>query len=981
MVGYLLNCPDEVAAMRNMVLACFGILFCLILISSCSKKDFPILPEDGKQGISSINSLPPGVTDTFPDGTPSAGMGALGLFNLHINPSPLSAELTSLRNAALTDVLEAVDITNFLRLAPCSNCARIKTVSLDADGNIVVGIGIKHPFPIGDPMKPITGRNRADLHVCNVEGIVVSNILGTTFAGLGSTIAGFRLLNADGYTGYLDGVLDEIYPTDATIHPYITHFDDYTRGNFDPSNPMGFASVTDPPPGGNLVMAMGSDYNFQDYVFEIDPAKPVDFIYAVGCAYGLSSQNMNARFTPEYRIPQHNKKASSEVRVEIISNNLKGNDIASTAQIQVKIVDISHGVAVGTGLDQMLSDSSVNDIFVDIPGVTADMLVLDGNSPSSGIGHDPADPLVYDATVTNTAGAIEGTYMSLVKVTDNYMPGQNTTLFLNGNDGIKRVDPTANPVTGIFAITEFATYAVFTIDVSAGNIPPVAILLTNPDPADISQFQTVAFDATTSHDPDGTISLYEFDFDWDGIQANFTADSSNITGLAVSPPYVTAGIYTAGLRATDNLGAVGYDSVTVTVSQVQMIIYVDDSYAGSTHNGTMSEPYITIQDGLAAASSGFQVWVDDSGTNYIGPVTLVSGVILKSVNWDPIDGGSMAAIDFTGNNSAVVNGADNAAIDGFKITGGGYVNTTGQLGIRIQNVSSTVRNCRIQLANVAWTMYGIVVENSTGSLIDNCEIDSFGSTNSYNYVWGIYLNNSPITIQKCYIHDISVFDNYHYLGGIYALSCAPQSGNHLILKQNKISNLTSSGLLGGSYCNAFGILVSASNEADVYNNLINTVYTGNYDYSDPPGGTHGMCFMDSADVQMVNNTIYDIHKVNYFGLIYGVKISNCTNFDGRNNIVNNIKKDQHIMTAYGVSAPSGTLWEYCDVYDVSNGLYVDGIAAGTGCISSDPAFVIPGTNFHLQTGSPCINTGDPSITDPDSSRSDMGCYGGPGGNW
>lgn|GEM_PF-5024870 len=38
-----------------------------------------------------------------------------------------------------------------------------------------------------------------------------------------------------------------------------------------------------------------------------------------------------------------------------------------------------------------------------------------------------------------------------------------------------------------------------------------------------------------------------------------------------------------------------------------------------------------------------------------------------------------------------------------------------------------------------------------------------------------------------------------------------------------------------------------------------------------------------------------------------------------------------------------------------------------------------GVNLNLAVGSPCINTGDPSISDIDGTRSDMGAYGGPGG--
>ncbi|MEW6087760.1 MAG: FG-GAP-like repeat-containing protein [bacterium] len=53
------------------------------------------------------------------------------------------------------------------------------------------------------------------------------------------------------------------------------------------------------------------------------------------------------------------------------------------------------------------------------------------------------------------------------------------------------------------------------------------------------------------------------------------------------------------------------------------------------------------------------------------------------------------------------------------------------------------------------------------------------------------------------------------------------------------------------------------------------------------------------------------------------------------------------------------------------------LAAGIGNIESDPKFVNPASsNFHLRPESPCIDTGDPGILDADSTRSDMGAFGG-----
>lgn len=70
---------------------------------------------------------------------------------------------------------------------------------------------------------------------------------------------------------------------------------------------------------------------------------------------------------------------------------------------------------------------------------------------------------------------------------------------------------------------------------------------------------------------------------------------------------------------------------------------------------------------------------------------------------------------------------------------------------------------------------------------------------------------------------------------------------------------------------------------------------------------------------------------------------------------------------------------YNDISDNEQNYYLYGGASIDtslgGNIYSDPMFV-GGGDYHLQYGSPCIDAGDPNIKDPDSSRSDIGCYGG-----
>jgi len=437
------------------------IIVSLILIFGCSAT-----PKSSVEAqFPSVSSLP-----TIQTISPK-GFGILGSFILNINQEKMSAELTPMRRSGIADTLESVDITGYLETQPCIDCVKISQIGLDFNGKIILTIGIKHPMPAGDPLKPITGINRADLHLFNVEGTIVSNgINPVQFPKLARKFPGQFLLNASGYSSYLDASIDEIYPTDADMHPYILHFADYSVGNFGASNPMGFQSVTTPPPSGNLVMPMGSDFDYKNYILDL-PDGEMSFLYVVGCSYGLSCTSLKQRFNPEYRVPQYLKKAASEIHVEPITEKLQQLNPAVTATVKVDVVDPSNGIAVGVALDKMAYDSSVKTLEIEVPGVLNDVMSQTGADAISGTGHSPSDPLVYQFLLSNELSAVVGVYPGIVKVTDNYPPGMNQSPALLGSDGLKRISPSQKPLDGLFQIPEFATYAAFEIEVELGTTP------------------------------------------------------------------------------------------------------------------------------------------------------------------------------------------------------------------------------------------------------------------------------------------------------------------------------------------------------------------------------------------------------------------------------------------------------------------------------------------------------------------------------
>ena len=944
----------------------------ITILSGCSGRGGAVVPSNDTGNPLAYSNLPAGVTDYFANGTPSGGMGALGVFQLEINPSDNSAELISLRQSALTDVLEVVDITNFLQLAPCTDCVKIQSISLDIDGNIVVSIGIKHPFGAGDPLKPPSGKNRADLHVFNVEGIVVSDAPATQFGLLNQSTAGFELINADGYTGYLDAVLDDIFPTDATVHPYITHFDDYSAGNFDPSNTMGFESVTDPPPSGNLVMAMGCDYDYQDYVFNLS-GEPTSFIYAVGCTYAVSAASKQDRFTPEFRIPQHNKKAASEVSLHIITNNLAGEDMLSTAAIEVHVVDISHGVAAGEGLNEMFADSSVDDIFIDIPSVMTSMLILDGNNPASGTGHDPSDPLVYEGTITNTAGATEGTYAGLIKVSDTYTPGLNTSSLLNNMDGIKRVEPIQNPLEGLFAISEFATYQTFSIYVMTGNDPPVAVLETDPDPPLITQYMTIDLIATSSYDSDGTVDLYEYDFDWDGVPANFTADDSNTTGLITSESYDTEGFYTIGLRVTDNELAVGYDSVELEV-EAGCVIFVDDDNTAGPWDGSPANPYQYVQDGVDAAIDDCIVWIkpgtyneDLGGGNSSG----LAEVTINNIQNLTLHGENMPVISlhtYLGTGRAAVHAYDchGLTIEGIEFDPG-YAYQSAVWLVNCDNAN--VLDCRVSPA----PQYGFL-EFFRGSgcsdlVIRNNDCDDMISYSTFSNL--VVLSSCPnalVTLNTCKRLKHGGYNLYQTgMSYIYMYnSSGSEISKNIFGEYNRACSST-------NYVQLQGIYLYISNNVVVRNNLIYNVSFRNQSGND--SRDWAIIANNCGNLEIYNNTI-DSFGINAAGTgrTYGIWFQGTSTASGiYNNILTNLESTTS-GTCYGVygNGTSAFTQDYSDVWNLTGGTiarYAGLASEGANGIDSDPMFTNPAAfDYTLQFGSPCEGTG--------LNGDDMGCYGG-----
>ena len=173
-----------------------------------------------------------------------------------------------------------------------------------------------------------------------------------------------------------------------------------------------------------------------------------------------------------------------------------------------------------------------------------------------------------------------------------------------------------------------------------------------------------------------------------------------------------------------------------------------------------------------------------------------------------------------------------------------------------------------------------------------------------------------------------------------------------------------------------GIILQGFSQATIQNNQI----SGNR--------MDGIYLADSSQAKIINNSLYK-------NKIAGIDIYQCGDLnpsvEAKNNIITHTEKNTDGTFGFGIGGrclhDPGKLDNDTFAYNLIWGNEGDNTNCGgeelcenfTGRINADPKFVnAEGGDFHLQPGSPAINSGDPNIKDPDGSRSDMGVYGGPG---
>jgi PKD repeat protein len=141
---------------------------------------------------------------------------------------------------------------------------------------------------------------------------------------------------------------------------------------------------------------------------------------------------------------------------------------------------------------------------------------------------------------------------------------------------------------------------------SFGNQAPTASFTATPASAPTGQ--AIAFDATASSDPDGTIAKYEWDLDGNG-----TFETDTGTTMTTSRTYTAAGSVDVKLRVTDDKGATATQTKTVTVTNraPTASFTVTPNPAATRQNVTLDAAGSTDPDGTVAH---YEWDLDNNGT-------------------------------------------------------------------------------------------------------------------------------------------------------------------------------------------------------------------------------------------------------------------------------------------------------------------------------------------------------------------------------
>lgn len=273
-------------------------------------------------------------------------------------------------------------------------------------------------------------------------------------------------------------------------------------------------------------------------------------------------------------------------------------------------------------------------------------LALSANCPTLAVGVANPDCIVdSDDALTKGRGSTVitvgtgGVVLRDMDPVDRELPYFRTWSAANDRPahGWLRVVLTDQELTGGFVATDGTFSDRFTLAAGGPNQDPIVDF-----DATCGQL-SCDFDASASHDPDGSLVSYSWDF----------GDGTTGTGSTITHHYPAAGTYTPRLTVMDDLGATASTTATVTVTQPEIVELVGDRFervvSGGWGTADTGGPWAT--SGNVSVSEGSGLLPTGAGKTLRARLdgTPLQDVDLRATMWsDRLSTGSGVTLNLLG---------------------------------------------------------------------------------------------------------------------------------------------------------------------------------------------------------------------------------------------------------------------------------------------------------------------------------------------
>ena len=333
-------------------------------------------------------------------------------------------------------------------------------------------------------------------------------------------------------------------------------------------------------------------------------------------------------------------------------------------------------------------------------------------------------------------------------------------------------------------------------------------------------------------------------------------------------------------------------------------------------------------------------------------------------------GGTVAENSFEGNEAYDDAGGfrvyvGSMTIEGNSFSGNSAADDAG--GMKLSHSSNTIRENTFEENSAGDAGGGLELDNETSSVTDCVFYNNTATRGAGLHSWR---NEGSLTIER------STFEGNRAgnCGGAIQMDNNP----YQVLLHQVIAVENYSSVDGGAICTDIHYQdddLTVTEEARF--RVTNSLFLDNVAADDG-----GAIYLKSGTMQVINVTMHGNEAGDDGGGIAMKAESSGT----LNNVIISRSGEEGIYIEESYDSdeiPSeGLIVTYSDVWGSTDEEY-QGMADPTGSngnISTDPRFVsVAQGDFGLKSSSPCVDSGNPNLTDTDGSRSDMGATGGPGG--